>query len=141
MTPSKPSAGGSFRSASISRSTLFLYSSGSVNVAMSMAAMKLFWMPRLTSRVPDSCGSSSGLPTIRLDRHSNISASPDPFGPPAGSRMSASFGSVVGSPAEVAAQLRAYEAAGLATAMVHFPVGDPESVELFAERVMPGFAP
>ena len=44
---------------------------------------------------------------------------------------------LVGSPAEVAAELRTYEAAGLATAMVYFPVGDAESVALFAERVMP----
>ena len=44
---------------------------------------------------------------------------------------------LVGSPAEVVAELRAYEAVGLATAMVFFPGGDPESVALFAERVMP----
>ena len=47
---------------------------------------------------------------------------------------------LVGSPADVAAQLRAYEAAGAATAMVFFPDGDAESIALFAERVMPEFA-
>ena len=44
---------------------------------------------------------------------------------------------LVGAPADVAAALRAYEAAGLDTAMVFFPGGDPESIALFAERVMP----
>ena len=44
---------------------------------------------------------------------------------------------LVGSPPEIAAQLRAYEAAGLATAMVYFPRSDPESIALFVERVMP----
>ena len=46
---------------------------------------------------------------------------------------------LVGTPADVTAQLRAYEAAGLATAMVFFPDQDAESVALFAERVMPEF--
>ena len=46
---------------------------------------------------------------------------------------------LVGSAAEVIAQLRAYEAAGLATAMVFFPDRDAESIDLFAERVMPEF--
>lgn len=46
---------------------------------------------------------------------------------------------LVGSAADVIAQLRAYEAAGLATAMVFFPDRDAESIDLFAERVMPGF--
>ena len=48
---------------------------------------------------------------------------------------------LVGSPSEVAEQLRAYEAAGLGSAMVLFPSGDAESIALFAEQVMPGFAP
>ena len=46
---------------------------------------------------------------------------------------------LVGSAAEVIGQLRAYEAAGPATAMVFFPDRDAESIDLFAERVMPGF--
>ena len=56
-----------------------------------------------------------------------------------GSPERAGHRGLVGSPADVIAQLRAYEAAGLATAMVFFPAGDPESVALFAERVMPDF--
>ena len=44
---------------------------------------------------------------------------------------------LVGTPADVIAQLRAYEAAGLATAMVFFPDRDADSIELFAERVVP----
>ncbi len=47
---------------------------------------------------------------------------------------------LVGSPAEVIAQLRAYEAAGLAIAMVFSADRDAESIALFAERVMPALA-
>ena len=47
---------------------------------------------------------------------------------------------LVGSPAEVAGQLRTYEAAGLTIAMVFFPDQDAESIALFTQRVMPQLA-
>ena len=47
---------------------------------------------------------------------------------------------LVGSPSDVIAQLRAYEAAGLETAMVFFPGQDAESIGLFTEYVMPQLA-
>ena len=54
-----------------------------------------------------------------------------------GSPERAGHRGLVGSPADVAAQLRAYEAVGVATAMVFFPDRDAESIALFAEQVMP----
>ncbi len=56
-----------------------------------------------------------------------------------GSPERAGHRGLVGSPADVAAQLRAYEGVGLAAAMVFFPDQDSESIELFAEQVMPEF--
>ena len=47
---------------------------------------------------------------------------------------------LVGSPAEVAAELSAYEASGLGTAMVFFDSADSESLTLFTQRVMPALA-
>ena len=42
-----------------------------------------------------------GAAASTLASISNMKASPEPLGPPSGSRISASFGSVVGSPAAV----------------------------------------
>ena len=47
-----------------------------------------------------------GAPASTLATSSNISARPEPFGPPSGSRISALSGSVVGSPAAVQHRVR-----------------------------------
>ena len=70
--------------------------------------------------LPWNAGSRSGFPTIRLERHSNIIARPEPLYPPNGIRMVASFGSVVGFPSLSRAHPSGIETP-LSIARVSFP--------------------
>ena len=55
-------------------------------------------MMRLSACLPVRLGARRGFPAIRLERLSNIRARPDPLGPPAGNKIVAKLGSVVGTP-------------------------------------------
>ena len=65
---------------SISRSTSARYAARSVKAPMSTAATTLFWRWRSGAGLAgQKAGPTSGLPTIRLVRVSNIMASPEPL--------------------------------------------------------------
>ena len=88
--------------ASINSSTDRRYSSGSRKAATSTAITMAFcacdWLAGSAMR-----GTHNGLPARRLDQHSNIMASPEPFGPK-GSQILALLGSVVSLPSLSSAQ-------------------------------------
>ena len=90
-----------------------------------MAATTLFC--RCSRAPPRSIGAMSGLFAIRLVRHWKTRASPEPFAPPAGSRIAATSGSVVGLPSAASAQ-----SAGIGTRLSLATLSFPPAATLVA---------
>src|SRR5690349_151456 len=97
---SKPARRGSALTTAASASASVRNSISGRNVSISITSIAVLAVWRVRFFGP-SAGAWIGAAASTLASISNMNANPEPLGPPSGSRISACFGSVVGSPAAV----------------------------------------